>query len=157
MYDYTSGAILAGSSLVAGRTEICTTDITVNVKFTQCYYVRRVGTGRDERVTIRPRVFSLRTYVRAYVCTCMYVRRWQWIRPSTLIRETNVRRTSSSQLFLPRIFADVQYVQSCCSRLTTLRWQLTADHNEWPYTIVRRFLFPLNSSVWYHRIEIIEK
>ena len=42
------------------------------------------------------------------------------------------------------------------SLLNHLRWQLIADRNEWPYTIIRRFSF------WARRydtteIEIIEK
>ena len=39
-----------------------------------------------------------------------------------------------------------------------MRWQLIADHNEWPnpYTIIRRFLFELVGMI-YHWIEITDK
>ena len=49
--------------------------------------------------------------------------------------------------------------EKTCRLINRLRWQLIADHNEWPntYTVIRRFLFELVDVTSYHWIETAEK
>lgn len=72
---------------VAGRTKIRTTDITVNVKFTQCYYVRQTVVSQYDPTSQSSR------------CTRTCVRRWQWIGTSASASVSGDIREISSRGF----------------------------------------------------------